>query len=141
MTLLDLKPSTVDIDFTGPSEDISQFETAHLSLHHGFRIDSWKEGQVLMVLLPSDYLEKSLPVKSPLEKIKLRALNPIDIIVTKIARLNQRDWQDIESCITNRGVTADQIRLRAEEVGYAGSETAYELNRDSVLNKFFGRNA
>jgi hypothetical protein len=49
MTLLDLKPSTVDIDFTGPSEDISQFEAAHLSLHHGFRIDSWIEGQVLMV--------------------------------------------------------------------------------------------
>lgn len=40
MTLLNLKPSTIDIDFTGPRQDIEDFKRTEESLHHGFRIDS-----------------------------------------------------------------------------------------------------
>jgi len=108
-------------------------------MHHGFRIDTWSDGQVFMVFLPQDYIEKSFLVNSDLERIDLRALNPIDLILTKIARLNERDWQDIGSCINKYKITFDEIRSRALEIGYAGNEIAYEVNRDAVLKKFFER--
>ena len=34
MTLLDLKPSTIDIDFTGPGEDIADFKEALKNISH-----------------------------------------------------------------------------------------------------------
>jgi len=99
MTLLSLKPSTRDMDFTGPSTDIADFEKAHSSLHHGFQIDCWKGGQVFMINLPADYIQKSRRISTRLNRISLYALSPLDIIVTKIARLNNRDIEDIETCI------------------------------------------
>jgi hypothetical protein len=39
MTLLCLKPSTMDIDFTGPGEDIELFDRAQKSIPHGFKVD------------------------------------------------------------------------------------------------------
>lgn len=48
--------------------------------------------------LPSDYLERSLPIRH-LRHIDLRALHPVDIVVTKIGRLDERDLQDIAACI------------------------------------------
>lgn len=55
MTLLDIKPSTVDIDFTGPRADISEFEHALKNIPHGFKIDCWKDGMVFSQILPDDY--------------------------------------------------------------------------------------
>lgn len=39
MTLLDLKPSTVEIDFTIPSSDIMEFEQALKSNSTGYKVD------------------------------------------------------------------------------------------------------
>lgn len=46
MTLLDVKSSTIDIDFTIPAQDHEEFETALSSIAHGFRVDHWKDGMV-----------------------------------------------------------------------------------------------
>jgi hypothetical protein len=40
MTLLDLKPSTVDIDFTIPNEYKTAFDKALANVPHGFKIDT-----------------------------------------------------------------------------------------------------
>jgi hypothetical protein len=60
--------------------------------------------------------------------------------VTKIARLNKRDLQDIEACITQSKVTSDEILERIQEVGYAGGEQNFEINTSSVILKFFPKN-
>ncbi len=39
MTLLDLKVSTVDIDFTVPRSDKPEFDRVRNSVPHGFKID------------------------------------------------------------------------------------------------------
>ena len=41
MTLLDLKPSTIDIDFTIPSSDLPEFERALKNNPPGFKVDRW----------------------------------------------------------------------------------------------------
>jgi hypothetical protein len=93
MTLLDLKPSTIDIDFTIPSSDLPEFERALKNNPPGFKVDRWADGYVFCQSLPNDHLEKSIKIKE-YSHILLKALHPVDIIVTKIgarARLQRGD--------------------------------------------------
>jgi len=137
MTLLDVKSSTIDIDFTIPAQDYEEFETALSSIPHGFRVDHWKDGMVFSQVLPEDYLEKAVLVKTQLRNIVLKALNPLDIVVTKIRRLDDRDAQDIEACIKRFKLTKDQIAGRAAQVHYVGNEENYSINLRHILHRFF----
>jgi len=137
MTLLNLKTSTIDVDFSIPHEDIQEFESALKKVPHGFKIDYWADGMVFSQTLPDDYLEKSIPMKTTLARIELRALHPIDIVATKIGRLNERDLQDIQSCIEKYRLTKKQVRERAKAVDYVGHEEVYQINLAHVLKNFF----
>lgn len=137
LTLLNVKPSTIDIDFTGPAKDIEEFSRAEKAIPHGFKIDKYKDGAVFTQILPDDYLSKSKKVRTGLKKIDLRALHPLDIVASKIGRLDARDKQDIETCITKFKLTKRQVKKRAGEVQYAGNEEIYNNNLDYVLRYFF----
>lgn len=138
MTLLDLKTSTIDIDFTIPGSDRAEFERALKNNPPGYRVDRWTDGCVFCQTLPRDYLEKSIKIKE-FNHISLRALQPLDIIVTKIGRLNDRDMQDIEACIQKANVSEAEIRERALMVvqTYVGPEDDYLYHLNLVLDKFF----
>ena len=92
MTLLDLKPSSIltsqfpavtCLSSSAPSKIINQ-------------ASKWTDGTVFSQSLPDDYLEKSKKIQE-YSHIILKALHPLDTVVTKIGRLNQRDIQDIET--------------------------------------------
>jgi hypothetical protein len=138
MTLLDLKPSTIDIDFTIPEEDLLEFNRIIKNNPPGFRVDRWPNGYVFCQYLPDDYLEKSVKIKD-FKQISLRAIQPIDIIVTKIGRLDARDIQDIGDCIKKSSVSEAEIKTRASLVipTYVGREKDYLHNLDVVIEKFF----
>jgi hypothetical protein len=138
MTLLDLKQSTIDIDFTIPGCDRLEFEQALKSNPPGYRVDRWTDGCVFCQTLPKDYLQKSIEIKK-FSHISLRALQPVDIIVTKIGRLNARDMQDIEACITKGKVSETEIKERVLLVvqSYVGPEEDYLYHLSLVLDKFF----
>lgn len=137
MTLLDAKPSTIDVDFTIPGEDYDEFERAKKIVQPGFRVDIFRDGAVFVTILPDNYLKKSKIIATKLKNIDLRALNPVDIIITKIARLDGRDEQDIESCITNFQITQKQIEQRVKDMNYAGNDEVFMDNLKTVLEKFF----
>ncbi|MBM5805645.1 MAG: hypothetical protein FJZ49_06270 [Candidatus Verstraetearchaeota archaeon] len=136
MTLLDVKPSTIDIDFTVPGEDYEEFQRALKAVPHGFKIDCWKDGKVFSQLLPEDYLEKSVGV-AKMKSVELRALQPVDIVVTKIGRLDEKDEQDIEACIRKFGLKGKQIAERASQVDYVGRDENYKYHLRLVMEKFF----
>ena len=136
LTLLDAKPSTIDIDFTIPCDDYDVFRKTLSSIPHGFKVDYWKDGMVFSQGLPSDYLERSIAIRK-MKRIQLRALNPVDIVVTKIGRLDARDKQDIETCIKKFKLTRNEISRRAKTVAYVGREENYKINLNHVLNNFF----
>ncbi|MCW4018957.1 MAG: DUF6036 family nucleotidyltransferase [Candidatus Bathyarchaeota archaeon] len=138
MTLLDLKPSTIDIDFTIPSGDLPEFEQALKNNPTGYKVDRWTDGYVFCQALPNDYLDKGIKIKE-FSHISLRALNPLDIIVTKIGRLNQRDIQDIEKCIIEYNISEAEIKERAAQVSptYVSREEDYQYHLTWVLEKFF----
>lgn len=136
MTLLDLKPSTIDIDFTVPSSDHPEFQKVLTNLSHGFKVDLYTDGMVFSQALPDDYLEKSIDITN-FKNIHLKALHPVDIVVTKIGRLNGRDLQDIEFCIQKYKLSKRQIEERANQVQYAGNQEIYQYNLQYVLDNFF----
>lgn len=138
LTLLSAKPSTIDIDFTGPAADMDEFSKAEKSIPHGFSIDKYMDGAAFTQILPDDYLEKSKRIKTDLRNIDLRVLHPLDIIASKIGRLNDRDKQDIGACIRKFKLAKAQVRERAEMVRYAGNKDVYNSNLKYVLDNFFG---
>ncbi|QLH11251.1 DUF6036 family nucleotidyltransferase [Nitrosarchaeum sp. AC2] len=99
MTLHNAKASTIDVDFTITAEDFGEFHRVLDLVPHGFKVDTWNNGMVFSQDLPEDYLEKSKPVRTKMKNMKLRTLDPLDIIITKIGRLNERDKEDIATCI------------------------------------------
>lgn len=137
MTLLDLKPSTIDIDFTIPKKDLEEFQRAKARVSSGFKIDIWTDGTVFSQTLPDDYLDKSFEIKTELKRIHLKALHPVDIVVTKIGRLNARDLQDITACIQKFNISKSQVERRAKQVQYVGKEENYKANLQYVLETCF----
>jgi len=136
LTLLKVKPSTRDIDFTGPGPDIDVFRRALKEVPHGMKVDTWPDGQVFSQFLPSDYLKRSRRV-ARLTKVDLRSLHPVYIIVTKAGRLDARDEQDIRDCIRAFRVSKAAIARRAARVEYVGNRDNYEHNVGLVLRSFF----
>jgi hypothetical protein len=138
MTLLDLKTSTIDIDFTIPSTDRLEFEQVLKNDPPGYRVDRWTDGFIHCQKLPSDYLEKSIRIRE-FSNIDLRTLQPLDIVVTKIGRLSQRDIQDIETCIRQCNLQKADIEARAQLLleNYIGPEEEYLEKLMWVLQKYF----
>jgi hypothetical protein len=136
MTLLDLKPSTIDIDFTVPSGDKLELDKALKSVPHGYKVDVWIDGTVFCTTLPDDYLDRSRDIIS-FKHITLKALHPVDIIVTKIGRLDARDMQDIAACIKKFQLSKKEIETRAASVTYAPNEEDYRYNLKLALKEFF----
>ncbi len=137
MTLHNAKESTIDVDFTIPAEDYSEFHRVLDIVPHGFKVDTWNNGMVFSQDLPEDYLANSRPVRTKMKNMKLKTLDPLDIIVTKIGRLNERDKEDIATCIKKFKITKAQIKKRAKQVIYTGREENYEINLNHVMKKFF----
>lgn len=137
MTLHNAKASTTDVDFTIPGDDFDEFKRILDITPHGFKVDMWTDGLVFSQDLPEDYLDKSKPIKTKMKKMKLRTLDPVDIIVTKIGRLNERDREDIEACIRKFKIAKAQVERRAKQVAYVGREENYETNLNHVMKNFF----
>ncbi len=137
MTLLKAKSSTIDVDFTIPGEYFEEFQQAINNVRPGFRVDLYHDGAVFINMLPDDYLKRSKLIKTRLKNIELRALNPVDIVVTKIGRLDDRDKQDIESCIKKFRLKKGQITKRAAQLGYAANDEVFRINLRNVLKQFF----
>ena len=137
MTLLDLKPSTRDIDFTVPSDDKSEFYRIRNTIPHGYKIDVWTNGGIFCVTLPPDYLDRSRDIAS-YKYIQLKALHPVDIVVSKIARMEPHDIEDIRECIKKCGISMDEVRTRAATVTFAPRQEDYQYQVRIALEMFFG---
>ncbi len=136
MTLLDIKSSTIDIDFNLSDRDAESFRQALKAVPHGYRIDIFRDGNIFSQQLPDGFEKKCIPARS-FTNINLLALHPLDIVVTKIGRLDDRDIQDIRACIMEFDLTREQVKERASMVEYTGNEENYRYNLKYVLKNLF----
>ena len=139
MTLLGIKESTRDIDFNADGRSFDNFREAISKIPHGLRIDLYSGGMVFSQQLPEDYVGKRLPIKTGLKRIKVYALNPIDIVATKIGRLNERDLEDIRDCIKKYGIAKGEIGKRASQTEYVGKGRTTRRTSDTSWRTFSKR--
>ena len=86
-------------------------------------------------LLHEDYLDDAIPLDLSLKHIRLNVLSPLDLAVSKIARFQDPDREDIAALVRQGLTTADAIERRATEAmgGFVGGLPMLKLNiRDAV---------
>ena len=132
MVLQRIKEATKDIDFLttlDPKQISELFSLAGLiekSKGHpniwyldDIRIDVFYGNMIMGVELSDDWKEQSIPVRS-IGKVRLSILDWYDIIITKIARAEDRDYEDCRKIIETQNV---DIR-RLKEKYYAIADTS-----------------
>lgn len=86
-------------------------------------------------LMHEDYLDDAIPVDLGMSQIRLYVLSPVDLAVSKIARLADNDKNDIAALVRLGLTSADEIEQRASEAvgGFVGGQAMLRLNlRDAV---------
>lgn len=86
-------------------------------------------------LLHPDYLDDALPVDLGLQQLQVRVLSPVDLAVSKIARLADNDKEDIAALVRHGLTNADEIEQRANAAlaGYIGGQAMLRLNLCDAL--------
>lgn len=138
MTLLNLKSSTIDIDFEfSTNQEKQAFEKAEAALGHGYKIDKFVNGLIFSQQLPGDFRKTTKFISTKFKHIRLFALHPLDIVVTKIGRMSERDVEDISDCVKKYKLTKQQVKQRAGKIYYIGNPKNYQHNLEIALKKFF----
>jgi len=128
LTLLDLKASTKDIDFTLPGDaDVKKFESLLKKLKvrniggrrfkskDGFIFDIYYNECIFTTVLPDDFLEKCKLIKE-LSNIRLYALGLNDIIISKLARNSIDDEQDIKTIFEKTQMDLAELESRYKQI-------------------------
>jgi hypothetical protein len=86
-------------------------------------------------LMHEDYQDDALAVDMGLQHLRLRVLSPVDLAVSKIARLADNDREDIAALVRLGLTSADAIETRANQavVGYVGNPRMLLLNLNDAL--------
>ncbi|EHP38558.1 hypothetical protein OR16_36515 [Cupriavidus basilensis OR16] len=86
-------------------------------------------------LMHEDYQEDSIPVDLGLDQIQVRVLSPVDLAVSKMARLADNDREDIRALVAAGLTSADEIEERATSAlgGYVGGIEMLRLNLRDTL--------
>jgi hypothetical protein len=86
-------------------------------------------------LLHEDYQDDALPIDLGLKKLHVRVLSPVDLAVSKIARLAENDKEDIQALVRLGLTTPDEIQQRAMQAldGFVGGRAMLALNLRDAL--------
>lgn len=139
MTLIGLKPSTRDVDFCIESKNVNIFKK--IIKNGKFKVDLFIDGFIFSEQLPDDYIEKSNKIEAGLINIELRALSLIDIIITKAARYNERDEEDISAIAKINKVKREELEVRFKQVKetFAGRKSDYNYHFNLILKRHFNK--
>ncbi|MBU0457088.1 MAG: DUF6036 family nucleotidyltransferase [Nanoarchaeota archaeon] len=137
MTLSNLKESTRDVDFCVESKNLAEFKK--LIKSDLFIVDLFQEGYIFSLQLPEDYLELAQDYDMDFKHLKLKILKIEDIILTKTARLNARDMEDIKILAKTKKIDLDFLKKRFANIydSYAGREKDFKYHFNLVLKMFF----
>ena len=137
LTILGIKSSTIDIDFNVDSEKqhrylttlfrdlgFEQQSTLRWRTQEGFAIDLFHGSNILGTQLLSDCLKKSKLISS-FGKLMLHTLSLEDIIISKLARGDERDFGDIRQILLNEKIDVRGLVDRYKETMKASIVSQY----------------
>lgn len=107
LALQDIKRATYDVDIMVAKGTYESFVFLRRRVPDIRHVDSFRPGRAVSVLFPPDYIESSMHCRS-YRNIELFALNVVDVIITKSARLEPKDFADIRAC-EREGVTGQMV--------------------------------
>lgn len=86
-------------------------------------------------LMHEGYQEDSIPVDLGVSQLRVHVLSPVDLAVSKIARLADNDKEDIAALVRMGLTSADEIEHRAQSAldGYVGGLAMLKLNLRDAL--------
>ena len=86
-------------------------------------------------LMHEDYQDDAIPVDLGLDYIQVRVLSPVDLAVSKIARLADNDREDIQALVRLGLTTANDIERLANSalVGYIEGQALLQANLQDAL--------
>ena len=140
MTLYGLKESTRDVDFCALTKtDQDLILSIDKKITKPFRLDLFREGYIFILQLPEDYVAKSKPFTTNFKNLSLRLLSPIDLIITKASRLNERDLEDIKSLVSKKRINKKKLIERSTIVqeSYPGRSAEIQDRFEQVIKEFF----
>ena len=142
LTLLNLKASTRDIDFTLPlGEGVKKFESlfSKLKIKHiamrrlkagNFIIDVYYDDQIFTTTFPDGLVDECTLIHD-FGNIKLFALSLYDIIISKLARSSVDDEQDIKAIFESKNIDLTKLKKRYQQI--------QELTLDKDMEYHFRR--
>lgn len=149
MVLKNIKEATKDIDFlttTDYNKIKKMFELAELREESSSqlcniwymgktRIDIFYGAFILGTTLPNDWKELSEHVRN-IGKVKLYILNWFDIIITKLARSETRDIDDILGIIKTQKIDFKKLKERYYELAEVSIISDYGIKFKHLEEKF-----
>lgn len=94
-------------------------------------------------LMHENYFEDAIPVKIGVDKLQVRVLSAVDLVVSKLSRYEAHDREDIASIVSLGLTTADEVERRATEAmpGYVGNMPFLKANLRDALAMIRGMEA
>ena len=133
LTLHDIKHSTEDVDFVVVDGREEAIKEAICSIN-GPPTDLFPAGMVFNNPLPPGYVSRAKDVGA-FGVLTVMAMDPLDVIMTKIARAEGKDMEDIRACAAH-GYTADDILGAAGD--YCIDTPELRNNMRDVLREVYG---
>lgn len=134
LMLVGLKGSSEDIDLivNGDKRLRDKIKT-FLREQAGTRIDICPKGEITpFYKLPLDYQQRSIEIPGlNLKNVKLTALDPLDVLVSKIGRYNSRDRDDVRRIIAERHYSFSDIQTR-----FGFFLRGYQKDKKQFMDKF-----
>lgn len=132
LTFHSIKQSTDDVDFVVETGSMADVEAA-IDAVNGPPTDLFSAGTVFNNTLPADYMSRAEYV-GRFGRMTIYAMSPLDVIMTKIARADGKDMDDIRAC-SMYGYTANDVIGAAMSYGMDTPELRNNMRK--VLRKVY----
>lgn len=140
MVLGNIKEATKDIDFLTTSdyetvkslfklaglEEKSSSKLCNIWYLEGTRLDIFYDEFIMGITLPDDWKDLSEKIDK-VGKVKLYILNWFDIIITKIARSEQRDIEDIMKIMSKAKIDLAKLKKRYYGLAEVSLINSYDI--------------
>lgn len=116
LNLIGLKSSTFDIDFILENDNpLLKAEILYYLDKRGYSCHLQDRGRIVSYDLPPDYFTRARvanKINQILNHIEIYVMNPVDLVISKLARFNAGDKEDITQLILRFNPSWSEIRHR-----------------------------